>query len=64
MVLKQRRINKDLEHGHVNEIIKKSTTRHKKTLQEHVNVEVVQLLDTEKDLRRLKRKKQFDLVIG
>lgn len=55
-------LHKDLNLRNVDEIIKEHALRHKKRLHEHINAEAFQLLDTEGNLRRLKRRKPLDLV--
>ena len=42
--------------------IGKSAKKHEERLLHHVNVKVIQLLDNSELVRRLKRKKPFELV--
>lgn len=52
----------DLKIHWVRDIIRDFAIAHEKRLHEHINAEAIQLLDTEYDIRRLKRKKPQDLV--
>lgn len=47
---------------YVNEVIREYAAMHEQRLHEHINVEASLLLDTNNDLRRLKRNKPQDLV--
>jgi hypothetical protein len=42
--------------------IKRIAKKHADRLQQHTNVEAIQLLDNERTVRRLKRLKPFELV--
>ena len=47
----------------IHEVIKDFADQHEKRLHQHVNVEAIQLLDTEFDIRRLRCHKFQDLVL-
>src|ERR1044071_2058848 len=55
-------IHRDLQIPMVAEEIKKTAVRHKERLAHHINTEVLQLVDHQHAVRKLKRKKPFDLV--
>jgi hypothetical protein len=55
-------IHRDLRVATVKEEISKYAAKHKDRLQRHQNPEALQLLNNENHLRRLKRKKPFDLA--
>jgi hypothetical protein len=55
-------IHRDLNIETVANTIKKIANNHEKRLHQHINVEALQLLDTTKLVRRLKRTKPFELV--
>jgi hypothetical protein len=42
--------------------IKRTAKKHEDRLHQYTNVGAIQLLDTEKTVRRLKRRKPFELV--
>lgn len=56
-------IHSDLEMKFVDEVIKNFAEQHEKWLHQHIDVEAIQLLDTEFDTRRLERRKPQDLVL-
>lgn len=60
--IRNRDIHKDLEMPTVRDEIKKAAQKHKIRLQEHVNTEAQQLLNTQGLQRRLKRIKPCDLI--
>jgi len=55
-------IHRDLGIPTVEEEIKKTAVRHKQRLAHHINPEILQLLDHQPEVRRLKRKRPFDLI--
>ena len=55
-------LHRDLGIETVTDIIAKSATSHEKRLQNHVNIEASRLLNVNNIIRRLKRKKPFELV--
>jgi hypothetical protein len=55
-------IQRDLGIRMVPAEIKRIAKNHKDRLHQHTNVEVIQLLDNEKTVGRLKRLKHFELV--
>lgn len=54
-------IHRDLGVSFVQEVIKDFANKHEQRLQQHVNAEAVKLLDTNDDIRRLKRRHPHDL---
>lgn len=55
-------IHQDLSIKLINEVIQEYAINHEKRMHEHVNVEVLQLLDHAQDIRRLRRVKPYELV--
>lgn len=55
-------LHRDLKVDFVSTVIKKFAEAHEHRLHHHVNVEAIQLLDNTNIVRRLKRKKPFELV--
>ena len=55
-------LHKDLDVETVDSIIKKYAQSHEQRLQQHINVQAVQLLNNDGLVRRLKRTKPFELV--
>lgn len=55
-------LHRDLRIEFVNKVIQKFAEAHEQRLHHHVNVEAIQLLDNTDLVRRLKRKKPFELV--
>ena len=55
-------LHRDLQMEMVTSEIGKFAKKHEKRLLYHVNVEAIQLLDSSELVRRLKRKKPFELV--
>jgi hypothetical protein len=55
-------LHSDLQIQWVRDVIRDFAIAHEERLHAHVNSEVIQLLDTNHDIRRLKRKKPQDLV--
>ena len=56
------RVYQDLHISPVADVINEFAVNHERRMHEHVNVEVLQLLDTTQDVRRLKRVKPYELV--
>ena len=56
-------IHNDLKMKFVEDVIRDYAKAHEKRLHQHTNVEAIQLLDTEQDIRRLKRNKPQDLTL-
>ena len=54
-------VHKDLNVPLVDSVIRDFAAAHEKRLHKHVNIEATQLLDTQDDVRRLKRVKPLDL---
>ena len=55
-------LHKDLDVETVDSVIKKYTQSHEQRLQRHINLEALQLLNNDGQVRRLKRTKPFELV--
>lgn len=55
-------LHRDLQMEFVTDEIRRFARKHTERLQQHRNIEVIQLLDTTSMVRRLKRRKPFELV--
>jgi hypothetical protein len=55
-------LHRDLGVKMVDEVIKNHAQSHQKRLQQHINIEALQLLDNDGITRRLKRVKPFELI--
>lgn len=55
-------LHRDLQISTINEVAKEYAKKHEKRLHAHPNIEAIQLLDIEQQLRRLKRTKPHELV--
>jgi len=61
-MLARRPLHRDLQVGVVSSEIQKFAKKHEGRLHHHENVEAIQLLDNTRMVRRLQRKKPFELV--
>ena len=55
-------LHKDLDVENVHSVIRKYAQSHEQRLQRHINVEALQLLNSDGVVRRLKRTKPLELV--